>query len=113
MSAFLFVQATLPLDRLREYSEEIRQLLVLKFCTLKEFQAVLGRLQWANMVISPSCPFLWHMIDGTKGVTDPKCHISLRKLKRICGCGCHFLIITMARLWNQFQNFIVQDLGHD
>ena len=48
------------------------QLLQSQFCTLKQLQAVLGGLQWANAVILPGRAFLRRMIDGTRGVTDPR-----------------------------------------
>ncbi len=63
----LHMKATLPESKVKQYAEEIEQFLQLSVSTLHQFQAIVGRLQWANTVVLPGRAFLRRLIDGTKG----------------------------------------------
>ena len=40
-------------------------------CTLKQYQPLIGKLQWVTAVITPGRPFIRRLIDRTLGVTKP------------------------------------------
>ena len=45
------MSARIPKDKLDKYVTLVNELLDRDFCTLKEMQCAVGRLQWASMVI--------------------------------------------------------------
>ena len=62
--------ATLPDEKLQAYVSDIRIFLASTRKTLKDFQRIVGQLQWANRVIIPGRPFLRRLIDGMQGLTS-------------------------------------------
>ena len=52
------LMASLPSDKIVQYIDEIEHFLCLEKATLKQVQAVIGQLQWANAVVVPGRPFL-------------------------------------------------------
>ncbi len=63
----LHMKATLPESKVQRYAAEIQQFLQHTVATLHQYQAIVGKLQWANTVVLPGRAFLRRLIDGTKG----------------------------------------------
>ena len=68
------MEARLPYDKVGriQTSLEFR-----KSCTLRELQALIGTLNFACRVVPPGRPFLQHMIELTRKVSQPHHHIKL------------------------------------
>ena len=86
------MEAVLPQEKVQAYADEIRLFLNKNACTLKQMQAILGRLQWANTVVLPGRPFLRRMIDGTKGKKSAQQVVQItREMKLDLEVWLHFL----------------------
>ena len=71
------MSAKLPEDKLNKYISLVEFVLDQNYCTLRDMQSAVGRLQWASMVIVPGRPFIRRLIDKMKYLSKPYHRITL------------------------------------
>lgn len=69
--------ARLPIEKLSEYSSNIRSMLNSSKCTLRELKSIIGKLQFSTSVVTPGRPFLRRLYDATMGVKQPHFHLRI------------------------------------
>ena len=69
--------ASLPVQKVRQYTELMESFLKRKTCTLREMQQVIGSLQFTTSVVRPGRTFIRRMINATIGVSKPYHHVHL------------------------------------
>ena len=57
----------LPAEKLTELKSLVVSSLGRNFCTLKELESLMGKLQHAYKVVKPGRTFMWHMFELMKG----------------------------------------------
>ncbi|XP_078330524.1 uncharacterized protein LOC144624540 [Crassostrea virginica] len=73
------MEARLPVDKVEKIKKQLVQMLQKEQTTLREFQSLIGLLNFACSVVVPGRAFLRRMIDLTCGITEPTAHIKVTK----------------------------------
>ena len=71
--------AQLPPDKIAQYTEDVKQALLMSKITLRELKSLTGKLQFATTVVTTGKAFLRRMYDLTKGITKPFYFVRLTK----------------------------------
>ena len=71
--------AQLPPDKIAQYTEDVKQALLMSKITLRELKSLTGKLQFATTVVTTGKAFLRRMYNLTKGITKPFYFVRLTK----------------------------------
>ena len=88
------MEASIPLNKIREYIEDIKLLLLKKSCSQSDLKSVIGKLNWVTSIILPGRSFLRRLHDAVRGDHQPNKILSLNKdIKKDLLAWLDFLIL--------------------
>ena len=92
------LMTSLPEDKIVKYSNKIKYNLQQDTITLTDLRSLIGSLHFDTSVVTYGHPFLWHLIDLTRGKQNPTQKPHLKpKPSWICIPGYSFYIVTMVK----------------